>query len=114
MWNPSWKMYLMFTAGVAGAIFHHSFYKSLAGKEVVDQLQMLRYGGALAYMTKANLVASIIVAFRQQIWATVQRKALSVSAIDGLFAATEDFTAIFKGELFFKAKIAMFLVSLVW
>ncbi|CAI4220116.1 unnamed protein product [Parascedosporium putredinis] len=49
-----------------------------------------------------------------RVWMTVRRKVLTVAAVDGLFAATEDLTALFNFELFKEAKLAMVLVIYVW
>ena len=113
-WNPAWLMYIFFAVGIAGAFAHHFFYASLAGREAKDQLKMLRYGAALAYLTKACLIACVILAYRQQIWATFRRKLLTVTTIDSLFAATEDVSALFNLEVFLKAKVGMFMVAIVW
>jgi hypothetical protein len=113
-WNPVWQMYVMFVLGVAGALSHHFFYDSLAGTEAHDQLGMLRYGAAIAYFTKAMLVASLLLAFRQQIWATFRRKSLTIDAVDGLFAVTEDFSAMLNLEVLKQAKVALFLASIIW
>jgi hypothetical protein len=109
-----WMMYILFALGVAGARSHHAFYISLDGSEVKDQLLMLRYGTALAYLTKASLMASVVLAYRQQIWATFRRKLLSITAVDSLFAVMEDLSAIFNLEVFQQAKVAMFLAVVVW
>jgi len=109
-----WMMYILFAFGVVGAISHHAFYNSLAGSEANNQLLMLRYGTALAYLTKASLMAFVILAFRQQIWATFRRKILSVTAVDSLFAVMEDLSVMFNLEIFQQAKVAMFLAVVFW
>jgi hypothetical protein len=107
-------MYVLFALGIAGAISHHAFYASLSGAEAQDQLLMLRYGAVLAYLTKACLVSSAVWAFRQQIWATFQRKLISIAGIDSLFAAMEDPSEAVNLELLRKAKVAVFLAAVVW
>jgi hypothetical protein len=109
-----WLMYGFFAVGISGAVSHHAFYASLDGTEVREQLLMLRYGAALSYVAKAFLMASVVLAFRQQIWATVRRKLLSVDAIDSLFAVIEDPSAMRNLEVFKSAKVAMFLALVVW
>jgi len=96
------------------AISHHLFYASLANKEAKDQLLYFRYGAAISYLTKAALASSVVVAYKQQIWETLQRKALSVAAIDSLFSAAEDVTALTTFELYKKAKLATALIVFVW
>jgi hypothetical protein len=109
-----WMMYILFAFGVVGAISHHAFYASLAGSEANNQLLMLRYGTALAYLTKASFMASVVLAFRQQIWATFRRKLLSITAVDSLFAVMEDLSVMFNLEIFQQAKVAMFLAVVFW
>ena len=114
-WRTSkWTMYILYAVGIASAFSHHAFYSSLSGAEAQHQLLMLRYGAVLAYLTKTCLVSSVIWAFRQQIWDTFRRKLLSIAAIDSLFAAMEDLTAIINLEVFRNAKIAVFLAVVVW
>lgn len=107
-------MYLSFLFGVICAIGHHIFYKILSGKEATSQIAMLRYGTILSFAAKAGLVAAIVIAFKQRIWTTVRSKFLSVAALDSLFAATEDMTALFNAEVFQRARIAMILAIFVW
>ena len=107
-------MYVLFLCGFAFAVGHHIFYKTLNGSPADDQLAMLRYGTALAFATKACLVSAVIVAYRQQIWMTVRSKMLSLAALDSLFAATEDFTALWNLEIYKRAKAAITLALLVW
>lgn len=113
-WHSAWMMYLLYVLGVGGALGHHAFYSSLAGTEAHSQLQMLRYGAAMAYFTKASLAASVVLAFRQQIWATFRRKFLSINAIDSLFSGIGDLDALLNLEVFQKAKAAIFLILLLW
>lgn len=75
---------------------------------------MLRYGATLAYLAKTFLVASIVLAFRQQIWATFRRKLLSINAIDALFSAVGDLDALLNTEIYRQAKVAVFLVAVLW
>ena len=107
-------MYFLLIVGILFAIGHHLFYKSLNGKEATNQLRLLRYGAALSFLSKASLAAATVTAYRQRVWMTVRRKVLTVAAVDGLFAATEDLTALFNFELFKEAKLAMLLVIYVW
>lgn len=107
-------MYLSFLFGICCAIGHHIFYKTLDGRPAENQLAMLRYGAVLAFATKAGLVAAIVIAFKQRIWTTVRSKFLSVAALDSLFAATEDLSALLNLEIYKRAKLAMLLAVFVW
>jgi hypothetical protein len=113
-WTPLWTMYIFFFFGILGAMGHHIFYNSLAGREASNQLQMLRYGTALAYFTKACLVGSIIIAYRQRLWLTVRSKTLYVSTIDGLFEVVEDLSALLNSELWTSATIPGLMALFIW
>ncbi|KAI1451308.1 hypothetical protein F4805DRAFT_451889 [Annulohypoxylon moriforme] len=113
-WRPVWSMYLSFFFGVACAVGHHIFYKTLDGKPADAQITMLRYGTILSFAAKAGLVAAVVIAFKQRIWTTVRSKFLSVAALDSLFAATEEMSALFNAEVYQRAKIAMILATFVW
>ncbi|KAL0943081.1 uncharacterized protein CTRU02_200967 [Colletotrichum truncatum] len=113
-WHPSWNMYFFLFAGIAFALGHHFFYAGLNGTEANNQLRMLRYGAALSFLSKASLASAVILAFRQRVWMTVRRKVLTLAAVDSLFAAAEDMSAIFNFEVFKQARIAMVLALYVW
>lgn len=107
-------MYVLFLLGFAFAVGHHAFYQSLNDRPANDQLSMLRYGAAFAFAAKACLVSAVIVAYRQRIWTTVRSRMLSVAALDSLFAATEDLSALLNLEVYQQAKVAITLAILVW
>lgn len=100
--------------GFLGAVAHHLFYQSLNGKVAKDQLMMVRIGTALAFFTKAMLVGSVIIAYRQRIWDTMRRKPLTLKGIDGLFAVVEDPTHFFTLEMYKKAKLATTMAIITW
>ncbi|OLN95210.1 hypothetical protein CCHL11_10296 [Colletotrichum chlorophyti] len=113
-WHTSWNMYFFLFAGIAFALGHHFFYKTLDGTEASNQIRMMRYGTALAFLSKASLASAVILAFRQRVWMTVRRKMLTLAAVDSLFAAAEDMSAIFNFEVFRQARVAMVLALYVW
>ncbi|KAK7413496.1 hypothetical protein QQX98_007644 [Neonectria punicea] len=113
-WTPAWSMYAFLAAGIAFAVGHHAFYNRLHGKEADNQLRMLRYGTAIAFFAKASLVTAAILAYRQRVWMMVRRKLLTLGAVDSLFAAAEDLTALFHWEAFKGAKVAMCLAIYIW
>ncbi|KAF2669840.1 hypothetical protein BT63DRAFT_222969 [Microthyrium microscopicum] len=112
--NSSWTMYGLLIIGIAGAISHHAFYAHLDRQPVYNQLMQLRYGAALAYVTKASLMAAVVFAYRQQLWATCRRKNLRMTTIDSLFAATEDLSALANLDLPRVAKSVLALSIMVW
>jgi hypothetical protein len=112
--NGSWGMYFFLILGIIGASGHHAFYQHLAGKPATNQIEMLRYGAALAYATKASFIAAVVFAYRQQIWATFRRKSLKMTTIDSLFAAVDDLSALFSLDMARMAKSALALAVMCW
>lgn len=113
-WQKEWLLYVLFFLAIIGAIGHHLFYAGLNNKEAKEQTKMLRYGSVISFLVKAALSSTAILAFKQRVWVTVRRKMLSVNAIDNLFAATEDLSALANTEIFWKAKTAMLLAVFIW
>ncbi|KAI1880512.1 hypothetical protein JX265_000752 [Neoarthrinium moseri] len=113
-WRPAWVMYIFLLFGFCCALGHHLFYASLHGRIADNQLAMLRYGTILSFAAKAGFVAAVVTAFRQRLWVTVRNKLLSVGALDSLFAATDDLSALWNIEVYQKARLAMLLAALVW
>ncbi|OCL13600.1 hypothetical protein AOQ84DRAFT_263660, partial [Glonium stellatum] len=117
-WNIHWEtpavIIVLFVAGLMGAIGHHLFYTHLDGKPAEDQLQKIRYGTALAFFTKSTLVGSVVMSYRQRIWHTFRKKAMTISAIDGLFSATENLAEFRKWEMLRNAKLASFMAVTSW
>lgn len=114
VWRPEWIMFVFLLLGLFAAIGHHLFYKALDDRLADNQVAMLRYGTILAFVAKAGFVAATVTAFRQRLWVTVRNKLLSVGALDSLFAATSDISALWNREIYQKAKICMLLAALVW
>jgi hypothetical protein len=83
-WWTSFCMVALFISGVLGAIAHHAFYQSLDGQEAKNQLWMGRIGTGLAFYTKASLVGSVVLSYKQRIWYSLRRRGMTVGAIDGL------------------------------
>ncbi|KAF1955760.1 hypothetical protein CC80DRAFT_516696 [Byssothecium circinans] len=104
----------LFVAGILGAMAHHLFYARLDGKPAEAQLRMVRYGTALAFFVKSTLVGSVILCYRQRIWRTFRRKAMTMRAIDSLFTATEDPTAFLNWEMVKMGKLATFMALCSW
>lgn len=111
-------MVCVFLCGVGFAVGHHEYYKSLDGEPADDQLMKIRYGTALAFLTKAALAGSVVVAFRQRVWHTVRNKAIKMHGLDALFAIVEDPTWFFKPdsgrEIMTKAKLATVMAAATW
>ncbi|KAG0634740.1 hypothetical protein HOY80DRAFT_1025565 [Tuber brumale] len=104
----------LFILGLLGALLHHWFYLSLHGKGAEDQLIMVRFGTAFAFFTKAALVGSIVLAYRQRIWYTLRTKAITVKGIDSLFSLTEDPTGFCSKDGALNAKVATLMALATW
>ncbi|RPA94924.1 hypothetical protein L873DRAFT_1792549 [Choiromyces venosus 120613-1] len=104
----------LFILGMLGSLLHHWFYLSLDGKKADDQLIMVRFGTAFAFFTKAALVGSIVLAYRQRIWYTLRTKEITIKGIDNLFALTEDPTCFYSKDVAFRAKVATAMALATW
>ncbi|POS77950.1 hypothetical protein DHEL01_v203663 [Diaporthe helianthi] len=113
-WEKSFAMYICFIFGVLCAVGHHIFYASLDGEPAESQTEMLRYGTFLAFAAKAGFNAAAISAFKQRIWVTVRSRFMSIAALDSMFAAAEDLTALFSWEFIRDARAAFALVLFAW
>lgn len=117
-WRIHWQtpafMISLFFLGIMASIGHHFFYTSLDGKPAKDQVKMVRYGTALAFFVKSTLVGSVILAYRQRIWHTFRKRAMTINAIDGLFSATEDPTQFWNWEMIKNGKLATFMAACSW
>lgn len=112
-WTP-FVMAFLFVAGIMGALGHHFYYDHLDGQKADNQLMKVRYGTALAFFTKTMLVGAVVLSFRQRIWVSFRQKAMTIHAIDGLFAIIEDPTAFRKWEMWKNAKIATIMALATW
>ncbi|KAF2265818.1 hypothetical protein CC78DRAFT_176879 [Lojkania enalia] len=117
-WKVHWStpaiIAALFVAGLIGALGHHFFYKHLDGRPAENQLKMIRYGTALAFFVKSTLVGTIILCYRQRIWHTFRKKAMTINAIDGLFAVTEDPSQFVNWEMIRNGKLATFMAACSW
>ncbi len=107
-------MYVLLLFGLAFIVGHHAYYQVMEDRPADKLTVVLRYGSALAFAAKACLMSAVIYAYRQRLWMTVRGKMLSVAALDSLFAATEDLTAMWNLEIYKRAKVAIALATLVW
>ncbi|KAJ0161213.1 hypothetical protein CTA2_6594 [Colletotrichum tanaceti] len=116
LWRSCWNMYLFLIVGLAFAAGHHAYYRSLQGRLVRhdEQLTSLRYGTALAFAAKASVATAVLSAFREQVWAVVRTRFLSLATIDDMFAAPETPFSLANREFLLKAKTAAALAILCW
>jgi hypothetical protein len=125
-WLAPAKMLSLFIAGIALAVGHHCYYRSLAGTKVMPtdiaasawdidrQEWKIRFGTAFAFLAKTCLATSIAIAYTQHIWATCREKAYSISGLDAMFNATSDVLAFASADLTLRSKVAALLAALVW
>ncbi|KAH7148237.1 hypothetical protein EDB81DRAFT_649607 [Dactylonectria macrodidyma] len=107
-------MFCLIMIGSLLAIAHHLFYNYLDGKEAENQAFVLRCGTALAFLAKAHLSMAAVLAYRQRAWMTVRENVLSLGAVDSLFAAPGDFSALFSWEIVKSARMSLCLAIYVW
>jgi hypothetical protein len=115
-WQTPAMVLVLYLAGVGAALGHHFFYAHLDGKpsSAEDQLKQVRYGTALAFFVKSTLTGAVILCYRQRIWRTFRKKAMTLSAIDGLFSVTEDLTQFWNWEMIRNGKLAAFMALCSW
>lgn len=112
--HSAWIMYAFLLLGSGFAIGHHKYYLSLHGTPADDQVHKMRYGTVLAFLTKASLVAAVIAAFRQRIWASLVSTPLALETLDCLTAAPNDLLAALNPDFLRKAKIAVLMAWFSW
>ncbi|KAM0196072.1 hypothetical protein ACHAPQ_008167 [Fusarium lateritium] len=113
-WKPSWTMYVLVFCGVAFAVGHHFYYRSLHGRLAEDQQGKFRYGGLMAFLSKACFLNAVVLAFRQRILMEIRRKMLTLATLDSLFSASEDLTALLNWEAWVNARFAMAMTIFIW
>lgn len=113
-WHPVWDMYASLLLGIGFDIGHHWYYASLHGQPATDQVQRLRYGTFLAFLTKASLIWSVFAALRQRIWFTLRNKSLSLKGVDSLFALADDPLAALDWKTIMNTKVTLLMASITW
>jgi hypothetical protein len=110
-------MIISFVVGIALAFGQHLLYKSLHHKIEDDEEEKVKwvlYGRALAYFSKVAFGMTCILVFRQRIWTTFRKEALTVLSIDQLFLATEDPSLFFNWEAISLAPLATTMALIIW
>jgi hypothetical protein len=103
--------------GAALSVGHHLYYKSLDNTRVhsVDQQTWaIRIGTGFAFLNKTFLVTGVGIAAVQEIWATLRRKSMKLSGIDGMFAVLNNPLAFFIPDLWLYAKTLTLLAIISW
>lgn len=112
-------MILLWSCGLGCAIGHHVYYTLHDDTPAVNQIKHVRIGTFLAFMTRACLIGASVIAFKQRVWYTVRRKSMKLCGLDALFGVVEDPMAFFwpmdaAREMLSKAKLASFMVLIIW
>ncbi|CAE6360172.1 unnamed protein product [Rhizoctonia solani] len=110
-------MLCLLLIGIGCGLAHHAFNSYLDGRLTTsfDQAWAIRIGTALAMGLKTALLASMGMAFAQQVWRSVRRSTLSVKALDSLFGAFGgDPRSLFQADLYRSASLALVLAILAW
>jgi len=120
-WTVHWQTPLMmvtsFIVGIALAFGQHRLYTFLHHKIEDNEDKKVRwvlYGRALAYFSKVAFAACVILVYRQRIWTTFRKRALSVLSIDQLFLATEDPSLFLNWEAISKAPLVTAMAMVIW
>jgi hypothetical protein len=118
------SMVSLFLSGILVAVGHHLFYSRFdrsfvhevnkMDSKYLSQEWIIRYGTAFAFVAKTLLAGSVMVAYRQHMWITLQHKDNRLSTVDAVFAAPHDLLALLSPSMFLKAKIATSMALLAW
>ncbi|KAJ4304637.1 hypothetical protein N0V90_000163 [Kalmusia sp. IMI 367209] len=106
-----------FCVGICLAIGQHLLYASLHHRVEDDEgkkVKWVLYGRALAYFSKVAFGMCCILVYRQRIWTTFRKQALTVLSIDQLFLATEDPSIFFNWEAISLAPLATIMALIIW
>ncbi|CAG8181319.1 unnamed protein product [Penicillium nalgiovense] len=120
-WGFGWQCpTLMVVSVVCGAMVsvgHHFYYSSLDNtlvNSVDQQTWAIRIGTGFAFLNKTFLTSAVGIAAAQQIWATLRRKFVKLSAIDGMFDILTNPKSFLIPDLWMYAKTLTLLAIISW
>jgi hypothetical protein len=105
------------TCGAMLSVGHHFYYRSFKGALVDStdqQTWAIRIGTGFAFLIKSCLVSAVGVAAVQETWATLRRKSVKLSGIDGMFAVLDNPLAFLTPDLWMHAKTLTVLAIVSW
>ncbi|CAI7641693.1 unnamed protein product [Penicillium glandicola] len=120
-WGIGWRCpTLMIISVVCGAMLsvgHHLYYRSLDNtlvNSVNQQTWAIRIGTGFAFLINSFLVSAVGIAAAQEIWATLRRKSVRLSGIDGMFEVLTSPFAFLIPDLWIYAKTLTILAIISW
>lgn len=113
-WRSAWSMYVPLLLSIGFASGHHCYYASLHGQTATDQVQRLRYGTLLAFLTKVCLIFSVSAALYQRIWTSLRAKTLSPQGVDSLFALAGEPLVALDWKTVMNTKVTFLVASIAW
>ncbi|RPA76334.1 hypothetical protein BJ508DRAFT_379502 [Ascobolus immersus RN42] len=106
---------LCFVLGLGAAIGHHVYNTVLDEQDVGDgQMWSKWIGNGLAYFAKTMFVATVGVAWRQQIWNVVRKRFISIEGVDTLFNLLGQPVGFFKMEVWKNGLFAVLVAIFAW
>ncbi|KAL4741783.1 hypothetical protein BDV11DRAFT_212670 [Aspergillus similis] len=121
VWGIGWRcptlMTGLVTCGAMLSVGHHFYYCSFNNTFVhsgEQQVWAIRIGTGFAFLVKSCLVSAVGVAAVQETWATLHRKSVKLSGIDGMFAVLNDPLAFLTSDIWIYAKTLTVLAIVSW
>ncbi|KAL4990467.1 hypothetical protein BDW68DRAFT_154285 [Aspergillus falconensis] len=120
-WGVGWRcptlMVGLVTCGAMLSMGHHFYYRSFEDTLVAStdqQTWAIRIGTGFAFLVKSCLVSAVGIAAAQETWATLRRKSVKLSGIDGMFAVLDSPLAFLTPDLWVYAKTLTVLAIVAW
>jgi hypothetical protein len=110
-------MVVSVVCGAMISVGHHFYYHSLDNtlvNSVDQQTWAIRIGTGFAFLNKTFLTSAVGIAAAQQIWATLRRKFVKLSAIDGMFDILTNPVSFLILDLWIYAKTLTLLAIISW
>ncbi|KAL0575632.1 hypothetical protein V5O48_006357 [Marasmius crinis-equi] len=109
---------LFFTVlGVVMAASHHAYFSSLhlhPAEDTNTQRRASLGATAFIFLVKMFFTLSIVKAFDQRVWVSVQQRFMKLKGLDALFSAPHNPFAFLSFDMMSNAKVATLMVAVVW
>jgi hypothetical protein len=120
-WKTHWRLPVQLLGsllcGIALAVFHHIYYKSLDGN-IISQAKAqqwpIRFGTAFSFLAASLLKAAVKIAYTQYMWTMLRHKYISIKGIDKMFSITSNPISLCSFELGKDAKVVLILAIFKW